>query len=215
MKKFLLAAVLATSAATPLGATVITSLPGGESVAMPLVNEFTAGPRVFGNITYSADYSYSVFGYNQGYGFGGNGSWSGGAPMAGLNANFGAMRFTFANPVAAVLADINWVPINSTQAPVVMSIYTTGGQFLETFNFTGPNGNLVNPGYYGFQAASDIIGSFVLSNGYIGARDFSIGYAGMSGPGGVPEPSAWALLILGFGTVGAALRRKRASVAFA
>lgn len=33
---------------------------------------------------------------------------------------------------------------------------------------------------------------------------------------GVPEPSAWALLILGFGTVGGAMRRrKRAAIAFA
>jgi len=30
-----------------------------------------------------------------------------------------------------------------------------------------------------------------------------------TGPGGVPEPSTWALLILGFGASGAALRRRR------
>jgi hypothetical protein len=30
------------------------------------------------------------------------------------------------------------------------------------------------------------------------------------GPGGVPEPSAWALLIAGFGLAGGALRRSRA-----
>jgi hypothetical protein len=31
----------------------------------------------------------------------------------------------------------------------------------------------------------------------------------VAGPGGVPEPSAWALLIIGFGAVGGALRRGR------
>ena len=34
-------------------------------------------------------------------------------------------------------------------------------------------------------------------------------------PGGVPEPSTWALLILGFGTIGAAMRRKRIALRLA
>ncbi len=38
--------------------------------------------------------------------------------------------------------------------------------------------------------------------------------SGVGAAGGVPEPGAWALLLLGFGGVGAALRRRRA-VAFA
>ncbi len=39
---------------------------------------------------------------------------------------------------------------------------------------------------------------------------------GIGASGAVPEPSAWALLILGFGAVGAALRRRsRASLAYA
>lgn len=39
---------------------------------------------------------------------------------------------------------------------------------------------------------------------------------GVLPPGGVPEPSAWALLILGFGTVGGAMRaRRRTIVSFA
>lgn len=33
--------------------------------------------------------------------------------------------------------------------------------------------------------------------------------------GGVPEPSAWALLILGFGAVGAGMRRRKVSLSFA
>jgi hypothetical protein len=30
-----------------------------------------------------------------------------------------------------------------------------------------------------------------------------------TGPGGVPEPSVWALMILGFGAIGAAMRAGR------
>lgn len=35
------------------------------------------------------------------------------------------------------------------------------------------------------------------------------------GAGGVPEPSAWALLILGFGLTGAAMRSRKATVSYA
>ena len=34
-------------------------------------------------------------------------------------------------------------------------------------------------------------------------------------PGGVPEPATWTMMIMGFGAMGAALRRRRATVAFA
>jgi PEP-CTERM motif len=34
--------------------------------------------------------------------------------------------------------------------------------------------------------------------------------ASAQGPGGVPEPASWALMIAGFGLVGAAMRRRAA-----
>ncbi|THD60645.1 MAG: PEP-CTERM sorting domain-containing protein [Phenylobacterium sp.] len=34
-------------------------------------------------------------------------------------------------------------------------------------------------------------------------------------PGGVPEPATWTIMIMGFGAMGAALRRRRATAAFA
>ena len=65
----------------------------------------------------------------------------------------------------------------------------------------------------------DVNGSF--SNGRFGFYNYSqeqVRYAGITQDvlPGVPEPSTWALLILGFGTIGAAMRRKpapRAAVA--
>jgi len=40
------------------------------------------------------------------------------------------------------------------------------------------------------------------------------GFGAITPPGGVPEPSAWAMLIGGFGFAGAAIRRRRASLRF-
>jgi hypothetical protein len=44
---------------------------------------------------------------------------------------------------------------------------------------------------------------------------FTIGDAGqvVNPPGGIPEPATWAMLIAGFGLVGAAARRRRAALA--
>lgn len=58
----------------------------------------------------------------------------------------------------------------------------------------------------------DVNGSF--SNGRFGFYNYSqeqVQYAGITQdvlPGGVPEPGTWALLIVGFGAVGGALRRR-------
>ncbi|WP_262408451.1 PEPxxWA-CTERM sorting domain-containing protein [Sphingomonas sp. JC676] len=41
------------------------------------------------------------------------------------------------------------------------------------------------------------------------------GFGAVTPPGGVPEPSAWAMLIGGFGLAGAAMRRRRTAVSFA
>jgi len=48
------------------------------------------------------------------------------------------------------------------------------------------------------------------------ATDFTITYAGIfAPPGGVPEPSVWALLIAGFGVVGSTVRKRRSGMRLA
>jgi hypothetical protein len=68
----------------------------------------------------------------------------------------------------------------------------------------GPTGGLEGPltGWAGHSQSR--VGAYTLSLTGVGSRG-----ALPDGPdGAVPEPSAWALMIMGFGTVGAALRRR-------
>ncbi|KQT31394.1 hypothetical protein ASG29_15760 [Sphingomonas sp. Leaf412] len=213
MKAFLSAAALVSLAiAVPAGADIVRALPGGTAVAMPVTQSFTADRTTFGPITYASTESNSVIGYDRGYGFDSNGSWSGGDAMAGLNINRGAMTFTFASAVSGVVADINWA--GGYGETVTASIFDSSANLLETITFDGGKGNMLAPGFWGFSRTSNDISSLVLSNGYIGARSFSIETLA----GGVPEPTTWALMILGMGAVGGAMRRRNATkarVAFA
>lgn len=88
----------------------------------------------------------------------------------------------------------------------------TGWSDFTTYNFsieyTATNLKL----YVDDVLQADLNGTF--SNGRFGFYNYSqatVLYAGITQdviPGGVPEPATWAMLILGFGAVGGAMRRK-------
>ena len=77
-------------------------------------------------------------------------------------------------------------------------VFTRGTSFGTTSNY-----------YYFDLGAFQTVGIYA-SSGNSGTLTVS-GF----GSGAVPEPSAWALMILGFGTVGAGMRRRVAGVAYA
>jgi hypothetical protein len=194
-------------------------------------NPFSAGPVQFGSgVTYSSTSASSLIGATGAYNFGVNGSWKG-APMAGLNVAQGSMTFDFATPVSSVMAELNWDPNHTGGQPVFISIFNSANVLLETFQLSNGD-DLLDTGYYGFTRGTADISRMVLSNGYIGARNFytngqtygggyrSNGYEGFGGRGDegfhgeshqapVPEPSTWLLMIVGFGACGAMLRRSR------
>jgi hypothetical protein len=107
-----------------------------------------------------------------------------------------------------------------------------GGTFtLTSFdytNFGGPGsysvvGSLNGSGVYVFGASGDFsaVWQTVLGNGTsVDQLDFTFSARGTSlnidnftlGSGGVPEPASWALMIVGFGLVGVASRRRVAAV---
>src|SRR5579871_3747797 len=84
-----LAAGLAFAAIVPANAALVTSIPGGSGVSIPAINYFGAGPQTIApGITWSSTnggfQGGAVYGYTAGYGFSGNGFWSGGlGPMIG------------------------------------------------------------------------------------------------------------------------------------
>ncbi|WP_448585506.1 hypothetical protein [Thermaurantiacus sp.] len=117
VKSLVAAAALAVSAA-PAPVAVVTSLVGGTSVAMPVLNNFGPGPQVFGpgigwTSTNATNGGGAVFGATDGYGFGINGDGSG-FPMAGVDSNLifygvaDSMAFTLPSPVSGFGGRINW-----------------------------------------------------------------------------------------------------------
>ena len=73
---------------------------------------------------------------------------------------------------------------------------------------TGGSGYNSNPG---FGTAYSAYVRDHSSNGDNSALNYAFRWEG--GAGGVPEPATWAMLIVGFGLVGAAARRRNTAVA--
>jgi hypothetical protein len=193
-----------------------------RSIAFSAVNDFGTGPYVVApGVTWSStnngEQDGAVFGYTGGYGFADNGFSYG--VVAGLNDSsdtYGvvdSMTFTFADPISAVGAVLNWSPNGK---PVTIAAYDAAGDLLDSLTLAADETNLVAPNaFYGFQDGAADISSFVLSDGYIAA------IGGLSVSGGdfaptarlnvsaVPEPASWAVMLMGFAVLGSAVRGAR------
>jgi PEP-CTERM motif len=140
-----------------------------------------------------------LFGNNGEYGFGLNGRWSG-LTMAGTNDESSTMTFDFSSPVSAVGGFINYVPRTGTP---VISVYDSTDTLIESYTLNFSTGGGSNTGFfYGFSEATPIK-YFDLSGAYIGLTNLT------AATSAVPEPSTWAMMLLGFAGVGfMAYRRK-------
>lgn len=200
---------MAFCACKPADAAVVNSILGGTIIPIPGMNYQGFGPQIFGTptITWSSQNVEAVFGHTGTFGFGSNGNWSGLSMASTDSASSLSMSFEFSSPVTAVGGLINYVPgISSATAPEI-AVYGSSHNFLESFNPSFSTGGVPNSGFfYGFSEQTPIA-YFELSGSFIGITDLTVSSA-------VPEPSTWAMLLLGFAGLGFAGYRRRPNGAF-
>jgi hypothetical protein len=114
---------------------------------------------------------------------------------------------------------INVVPLVPGQFLFGLGMWNVGGddQLSLTFYDAGDNviesvTSAISSGFFGIVNSSGAVRAqvaFVQGNGYAPTDDWQTAARGTFNPNpGVPEPGTWALMILGFGLAGAALRRR-------
>ncbi|MBN8817471.1 MAG: PEP-CTERM sorting domain-containing protein [Sphingomonas sp.] len=102
----------------------------------------------------------------------------------------------------------------SQQSPGTLGItvnYVGGSASTSYADFTNPG----NRSFYLYGDAGEVIKSVTLTAAPDRFSQLKQTDIGIVRAPAVPEPATWALLVAGFGVVGSALRRRKASVAFA
>ncbi len=114
---------------------------------------------------------------------------------------------------------INVVPLNSNDFIFGLGMWNVGGDDQLRLSFYDSMGGLVEQvtsapafGFFGIVNAAGAVRAevdFVGGNGYAPTDDWQAATRATIVPNGIPEPASWAMMIGGFGFVGAALRRPR------
>ena len=137
-------------------------------------------------------------------------------PAAGVLSSYGGGTGSFAGVVCSggscgSIQDITSLMVGAQSIPAFF-VLTGGGNLPITFNLTGINSiNRSNPGFldvtasgiFNWSGFSDTPGVFQFSAQGTNVTSFSLSAQA------VPEPATWALMLLGFGGIGLAMRRKR------
>jgi hypothetical protein len=131
-------------------------------------------------------------------------------------AGGGAISYAFMSPTLGNTGTGEFVDAGATTAPP----FGNFGYSLDFVDFGGPPNPYGGPLVFNITRASGLDVSSFAANAYNGqsvyfASDL-IGPGGFTGnvgairtPEPVPEPAAWMMMILGFGAVGAVMRRRR------
>lgn len=94
---------------------------------------------------------------------------------------------------------------------VIFNFYEANNVSMSGMNV---NGSILAPSALVTLSGGSVMGSVIADRfTAAGATVGGQGFSGYASPGAVPEPSTWAMLILGFGAVGAAMRRRQSAAA--
>jgi hypothetical protein len=193
------------------GASLLTSASGYSGPVLKLGEydggafTFTTGPVTLpGGITYSSGSSNSALGDGV-YFLGTNGD-SLNSYIVGANDPDAAVTLTFATPVASFGADFNYSP--GTGSDPTISAFGVNGDLIASYDLADL-APISTPGEVNVFAFRGIDGD----GAPIASIAFSGDYIIAEGDGIVPEPTTWAMMLLGFSALGLALRARRQRLA--
>jgi PEP-CTERM motif-containing protein len=92
------------------------------------------------------------------------------------------------------------------------SIFLDGNQFVQSDNV---NKYVLDPSVSLLAGLHNIYVNGTIGTGEAGSYSGNLNLVAQAAPGGVPEPATWAMMLLGFGGVGFAMRRKKSMRAIA
>lgn len=207
-KLALLAAGLVALAAAPASAAVVTSLPGSTAVPIPTVNKYNGHCCITHQESFAggafAGAGPNLWGYAEPYNLSGAPTLQGKPAVIAYSSMDVVFDFTFDTAVAGVIADFVWGTQSDHWAPLTISAFDAAGNLLES-QVLFDNGAGLDFGKYGFARDGADIKRFQVSGAYFALRDLATADIAS----GVPEPATWAMMIIGFGGVGYAVRRSR------
>ncbi|WP_338845178.1 PEP-CTERM sorting domain-containing protein [Massilia sp. W12] len=204
MKKLILASLLGGAFVMSAQAAHITELNDGTALNMQVLNYFGSGPQnLDANTVWTSNSTNSVYGYTNGYGFAGNGSWSGASvTMVGSNSPSAKMTFTFNTPVMAFGGFMNYATGSASYGTPVIAAYDANGALLESYTLNFNTGGGTNTGeFHGFRQNAAVIKSFTMTGAYIGGANFRVN--------AVPEAETYAMMLAGLAGLGLLARRRR------
>jgi hypothetical protein len=164
--------------------------PSGNFATAP---SYTLAGVTFDNANTDFLINGSFFGTNQPYG---------GATF--YSGQFGAL--TTISFAGATAFGIVYGSYNNAGSPISFTLSDNS-----VFTTTMP-GTVRSLAFFGFTSTTPIT-SITVNNQFSGSQVFDVVSLSIGSAAVVPEPQSWALLIAGFGLVGAAMRRRRAAIA--